>query len=494
MRVEKEIIKSALLGFKNHPLNIDIFPDEIKKHIIQESKERAFLEGLTLNFAYNIGGFEPTKIKNISQKLPTSPKEKLPYTSKEYQEFMRDIISEANYSFLSFFPILIDKINQSNSILPAKYIQKVEIKDQKTLKAFGETGAWIYSMKKEKSIMRQKDNLLEMKLEERKRFFEELLINSELDNALEFLKEIFDAENIKVKLWYLKIVQQYIHEGYEDILIFLEENINKSKSKSATQKELKNYIQRAKISIPNSKEFEEYYQKYFSQIFRKNLKTLKLRDRKELDDLLSKIPFLEEEFIYDKLDFIFSITPLSHWSKSLNLKIEEILPFVLKQVDTDQTLKPLISEIKKGDSFKIVDTILNSTKITKNRDNINFLKIDYLLELNDKEFMTLIDKHLNRFSTRRLLNQLHKHQALKRKWSLDFTEKLLRAYFNTYQYSELLESIWIIAPYMHHDGLKIIDQLIKEFQKKKNYYGTNKIEDGFETLSKITKKYNQLGA
>lgn len=491
MKIDNTIIKSALLGFKNHPFNRDIFPSQLQEHILTEGKERTFLDALTLNFAYNEGGFEPTTIEGISKELPYSKEEKLPYCSVDEEDLLRDIIREGNFSYLTLFPNFINMVKEEGKIFPAKYMGQLKIKKPYVIEVFGETGAWIDTMTPKVESGHLNLDYLEMNIKERKKYFENLLIGKKLEDALHYLEDVFEAENGKVKLWYFKMIEQYIEEGYAPIIAFLDEKVRNSKSKTIAQER---YIEMLWVALPNSENFENYFTQYFSKIFKTGLKNLKLHKLQEIHDQLNKIPFLAEKDIDKQLRFIFLVTPLSRWCTFLNVELEEIIFFLLKEkyLDITSLSKPLRFELNRGDSYEILEKILSYDKFEKKSIGFRFLdEVTYFEKLSNDEFYQLFEKHLKKLFSFYFFKIFSSHPNLNQSWSLDFSNQMIKEIFQIFSYNNLLQVVWQIAPYMHIDGLQSIKKILDK-KMNKNSYGFNQLDDGFEEFSLMVKKYNRL--
>ena len=483
MMIEQNILKTALLGTNNYSFDKDIFSNEIQPFINENcTREACYLDGLTLYLAYYKAGIKLDKIENISNEIPTAPKEQFPLCSVEIENLLKMMLLEGSGSFISFFPNFIALVNKKEVVLPSKYFSKIATPNIDTINAFGERAKWIKSL--EKGVLFDKEiDYLSMKKIERDKYFTSLIIAKDEEQIKLFLEALFDALTPAERLKYIRLVEVQ-NEASITAIAFFENYMNEKPEKC---RNIKKNIYRLKLRDIKSEFFEQLYRDIFSKIWIKKRVNYTLLDGKELDELFCSLPFYTT--IDESLEFILYITPIERWLTMMELEQLEFLKRVKKLKTTyikENFFKAWMQQaIERKDKVLFYDLLELKVPI----QNSGFVDI-----FERDELFTFILNNFNFLKSEKLalVDMVRVHPQFHQDWSSAFSVAFIKELIEgkTYYYKkEWTKAIWTIAPYLHMDGMDWLDKQLKSSKLASDF---DDLEENFGTIMKIKELFNEI--
>lgn len=505
----QNIVKACLLGTNNKKLNVKMFSAVVQKHLdMQKVPELVFLDGLSLTGAYRQGGQQLVKLEGAKESISICPNENRPYCHASVVATMDAIFAENGYSIPALIPVIVDKINEGNTILPPRFITKIQpllledksiaAKKDEIVQAFGERGKWIFAQASILAEQPEKIEILDLSPQERLSRFKALVRQDDQSETLVFLDEVFKAETVARQKNYLKTLSVVVSSRHDSVVSFLGDNLRKNN-------QLSNFLELVKINNKNSPTFNEYFNKLFKSIWKPkkgvfaSLVGLKLQSEEKLIEILEPLDKFNLAYfsknikklngLDQKLYFIFSIVPAELWKKELKISSKELVKAVSSISNFDKI--PF-------DGFSFAQALTEN--ITRFKDFELALEIHAHLEYNvlDPSFLAVMPKE-------RALNFILKNATyfkeidldlilflintleLKTPWSAELTNICIEnaLYVRQYNRQYLRKSLWAGVPYYHSSGVVAFHEALK------NSHHANSLQDDFDVIWNVKLKFEQ---
>ena len=512
---QKGIQKAALLGLNSKPLDLQIFHKNVQENLdLTKEKESIFLDALCLTKSFFEAGSKLINIEKTGHLIPICPEEDKKYCSPAISKFMTNIFKHEQKVIDAFLPLVIEKINKNNQILPPSHIKNIFtlIQDKPKfrklkpalIQSIGNRGKWIFEIGKGSQFSNVKTlDLLDMRTQERKNHLANLITENNQEGILSFLDELFEAESNAVKKNYIKQIGRNLFQPDQSIFQYFNSFFNEEKKETKALKQLLNTYFLFQLSNNHENLTHSIFNQFFVNIWQKkgflsNGFTLKKKPEiekvfEEFNELDIAQYFTESKGLEPIDQFIFlilAVTPIDYWETAFKTSRKALVKSIYQlQTIEDSSdfnfLQALVIQSKKSQDFELVNEIFILT-------SFKYLDADFLKLLPTESIFNYIETHIKHFTKNKikLIELIIETLGIRKKWSSKFSKLIFLNLTNDqiYPWTQMAKPLWTAAPYFDESLAFIYNKNLNDFKT----HTSQSFQENLEEIIKIKQEFTKL--